>query len=93
MRRSKIAFRKRIIDKHSSQEISILPFKAYQPMPAVRTKKNPPMISRTMKRATATGMKRTKTASSHGLMLRAKAEGGPEMAGIAGPGINTIAEK
>merc|ERR1719440_1821210 len=48
-------------------------------------------MSTTRNRAMATGMKRKKTASSHGLMLKANAEGGPEMAGMAGPGSSTIA--
>merc|ERR1719440_1566214 len=50
-------------------------------------------MSTTRKRATATGMKRKKTASSQGLNVRAHAEGGPEMAGMAGPGSSTIAWK
>mmetsp|Transcript_53194 Transcript_53194/g.99764 ORF Transcript_53194/g.99764 Transcript_53194/m.99764 type:complete len:104 (+) Transcript_53194:480-791(+) len=91
MNASKMELRKRITARQSSQVMSIPPFTAYQPMPAVRIKKKPPMTSRTKKRAAATGKKSTKTASNQGLMLNANDDGGPESAGIAGPGRSTMA--
>merc|ERR1719263_2554438 len=78
---SKTPFKKRMSAKHNSQETSMLPFNAYQPRPAVRSKKMPPMMSTARKRATATGKKKKKTERSHGFIFKANAEGGAEVGG------------
>merc|ERR1719183_1189813 len=90
MNASKIEFKKRTMARHNSHVISISFLMVYHPMPAANTKKKPPITSNTMKRATATGSKSPNTSISQGRILKAKAEGGPDMVGIMVPGKTTM---
>eukprot|EP00418_Pyrodinium_bahamense_P070547 CAMPEP_0179078362 /NCGR_PEP_ID=MMETSP0796-20121207/35088_1 /TAXON_ID=73915 /ORGANISM="Pyrodinium bahamense, Strain pbaha01" /LENGTH=123 /DNA_ID=CAMNT_0020775665 /DNA_START=275 /DNA_END=646 /DNA_ORIENTATION=- len=91
MKASNTALRSRTTARQSNHIMSIPDATVYQPTPAVSKRKTPPTTSRTMQRATATGRSSANEARSHGLILSANGDGGPEIGGIVNPGRSTMA--